>query len=254
MIKVIVVGAAGRMGRLITELVRDHADTEFVAGVETRERVSAVEGLAPDLATVVARGDVVVEFAQAAATVLGAEICAQAGKPLVIGTTGHSAEDEKRVRALSAEIPILWAANFSVGVNLMYELARQAAEQLGAGYDIEIVETHHRHKKDAPSGTARHLGRILSEATGKTRLVFGREGAVGERRPDEIAIHALRAGDIVGEHTVIFAAEGERLEITHRATSRLAFAQGALRAVRFIVGQKPGLYSMSDVLHLPSDI
>jgi 4-hydroxy-tetrahydrodipicolinate reductase len=171
----------------------------------------------------------------------------------VIGTTGHTVEQLNAIRSAAASIPVLMAANFSIGVNTLFSLARRAAELLGESFDIEIVETHHRFKKDAPSGTAKRLAEILCETRGLNRdadVVHGREGMTGERPARQIGLHAIRAGDAVGDHTVIFAGPGEHLELTHRASSRETFAVGALRAARWIIGRPPGLYRMEDVLGL----
>ena len=175
------------------------------------------------------------------------------GKPLVIGTTGHTPEEKETLRQIAQKIPIVWTSNYSTGVNTLFWLARKTAEILGPDFDIEIVEMHHRHKKDAPSGTADTLGRILAEVRGKQYEQIarhGRQGLVGERSCDEIGMHSLRGGDVVGDHTVIFASQGERVELTHKASSRETFANGALRAAQWALTQSPGLYSMQDVLGL----
>jgi 4-hydroxy-tetrahydrodipicolinate reductase len=171
----------------------------------------------------------------------------------VIGTTGHSAAEQAQISGHKATIPIVWASNYSTGVNTLFWLARKTAETLGASFDIEIVEMHHRTKKDAPSGTAATLAKILTDARkldAEQALRHGREGIVGERTPSEIGVHAVRGGDVVGDHTVIFAADGERVELTHKASSRDTFANGALRAAQWAVRQPPGLYDMQDVLGL----
>ncbi len=173
-------------------------------------------------------------------------------KPVVLGTTGHGAEEKKRLLALAAQVPCVWAGNFSVGVNLLFALTRRAASVLGSDYDAEVVEMHHRFKKDAPSGTAARLLEIILEERklGAEALRHGREGITGARTATEVGIHALRGGDVVGDHTVMFAALGERLELTHKASDRGIFARGALRAARWVVGQQPGVYDMQDVLGL----
>jgi 4-hydroxy-tetrahydrodipicolinate reductase len=172
---------------------------------------------------------------------------------MVIGTTGHSSEDRTQLTSLSSQIPMVLSSNFSTGVNMLLWLTRKAAEALGPGFDLEIVEMHHRLKRDAPSGTARTLAEILAEVR-KQQLErvarHGRSGIVGERTPTEIGIHSVRGGDVVGDHTVIFANTGERVELTHKASSRETFANGALRAAAWVVRQKPGLYDMLDVLGL----
>jgi 4-hydroxy-tetrahydrodipicolinate reductase len=176
--------------------------------------------------------------------------CAERGLPVVVGTTGLTDDQLGRIEEASARVAVLVAPNMSVGVNVMFELVAQTARALGDGYDIEVVEMHHRRKKDAPSGTALELARRLCDALGRdeSQLIFGREGAAGPRTPQEIAVHAVRGGDVVGEHTVIFAGDGERIELTHRASSRDVFVHGALRAARFLAGQPAGLYSMRDLL------
>lgn len=228
------------------------------------EAVSALAQAVPDIGiTGLDRGDsiepsisecdAVLDFSHAEAVEQICRACISHQKPLVIGTTGHSAKQTGFVTVAAKAIPVLQAANFSVGVNTLFSLARKAAELLGAGFDLEIVETHHRLKKDAPSGTAKRLAQILCEARGLTyeeNVVHGREGSAGERPENEIGIHAIRAGDVVGDHTVIFASSGERLELAHKASSRETFAAGALRAARWIIGKPPGLYSMEDVLGL----
>jgi 4-hydroxy-tetrahydrodipicolinate reductase len=181
------------------------------------------------------------------------ELCAKNKKAIVIGTTGHSDIEKSAIRKLETKIPIVWASNFSTGVNTLFWLTRKAAEILGSDFDLEIIEMHHRLKKDAPSGTAKSLAEILA-AVRKQQLEkvarHGRVGIVGERTAAEIGIHSIRGGDVVGDHTVIFANAGERLELTHKASSRDTFANGALRAALWVVKQKPGLYDMQDVLGL----
>jgi 4-hydroxy-tetrahydrodipicolinate reductase len=193
--------------------------------------------------------DAVIDFSSAARTQELLAFGRQSGTPLVIGSTGHEAAQRAAIQEAAREIAIVFAANFSVGVNALYWLTREAARILGPGFDLEIVEMHHRLKKDAPSGTARRLVEILSEAQGG-QAVYGREGLVGERPRAEIGVHAVRGGDVVGEHTVLFADAGERLELTHRASSRETFASGALRAAEWLQGRLPGLYDMEDVLGL----
>jgi 4-hydroxy-tetrahydrodipicolinate reductase len=173
-------------------------------------------------------------------------------KPVVIGTTGHAAAEKKDLLRLAAQVPCVWAGNFSIGVNLLFALTRRAAGLLGSDYDIEVVEMHHRFKKDAPSGTAARLLEIILEERklGPEALRHGRSGITGERQPTEVGVHSLRGGDVVGDHTVIFSALGERIELTHKASDRGIFARGALRAAQWVVGQKPGVYDMQDVLGL----
>jgi 4-hydroxy-tetrahydrodipicolinate reductase len=182
-----------------------------------------------------------------------AKACADAGKVLVIGTTGHELAEREQINKAAQKIPLVFSPNYSVGVNTLFWLTRNAAEILGPGFDLEVVEMHHRLKKDSPSGTARHLAEILAEVRGldyAESARHGRAGIMGERTSDEIGVHAIRGGDVVGDHTVIYAAPGERLELTHKASSRDTFARGALRAAKWAAKQPAGLYDMQDVLGL----
>ena len=236
-VRVALIGAAGRMGQAIIGL----AKTE---GVEIVARIDLGDQLAfPD-------ANVAIDFSHADAA---ASICEAAMKskiPLVIGTTGHSAKQRDDIVAASKQIAVVLASNFSVGVNALFALTENAARILGDDFDLEIVEVHHRMKKDAPSGTAKTLAEILERAR-QTKIVrHGREGIVGERGKLEIGIHSVRGGDVVGDHTVIFAGQGERIELTHRASSRSTFARGAIRAARWVIGKSQGLYDMRDVLGL----
>lgn len=201
-------------------------------------------------AIVVHNADVLIDFSSPSATEAICEAATKANRPMVIGTTGHSAEQQSIIEAAAREIPIVLAANFSVGVNALFSLAELAAKILGENFDVEIIETHHRMKKDAPSGTAKTLAEILQKARGTEKIRHGREGLIGERDKSEIGVHSVRGGDVVGDHTLIFAGDGERLELTHRASSRETFARGALRAARWVMGKPEGLYSMRDVLGL----
>jgi 4-hydroxy-tetrahydrodipicolinate reductase len=197
--------------------------------------------------------DVVIDFSFHAATAALAAYCAKHQKALIIGTTGHTEAEKAQITTCNTTIPMVWASNYSTGVNTLFWLTRKAVEILGPNFDLEVVEMHHRHKKDAPSGTATTLLEILASARKlqlKQALRHGREGIVGERTSSEIGIHAVRGGDVVGDHTVIFAADGERVELTHKASSRETFANGALRAALWVVKQKPGIYDMQDVLGL----
>ncbi len=206
-----------------------------------------------DLAPVVGRCDAVVDFSFHNVTAGVAALCAAQGKALVIGTTGHGETEKQAIRKVTATIPVVWASNYSTGVNTLFWLTRKAAEILGPAFDLEVVEMHHRLKKDAPSGTARTLAEILAGVRQQQLdavVQHGRSGITGERTPSEIGMHAIRGGDVVGDHTVIFAAQGERVELTHKASSRDTFANGALRAALWAVQQPPGLYSMQDVLGL----
>jgi len=216
-------------------------------------QVAGQVDLGDDLGAVIDRGDVVIEFSAHQVTEGIAALCAKQGKPLVIGTTGHSAAEREAIARHAAGIPMVWTANFSTGVNTLFWLTRKAAEILGPGFDLEVVEMHHRFKKDAPSGTARALGEILAQVRQvqyEEAVRNGRAGLVGERTDAEIGMHALRGGDVVGDHTVIFAAPGERVELSHKATSRETLANGALRAAVWVLGKPPGIYDMQDVLGL----
>lgn len=241
--RVIINGSRGRMGQALVACA--NSDSLFT--------LAAATDLGDDLPAVLPSSDAVIDFTHATSTVSIAEACSAAGKILVIGTTGHSDGDRRRITELSKTIPIVFAPNFSVGVNTLFWLTRKAAEILGPDFDLEVVEMHHRLKKDSPSGTARRLAEILADVRQleySKDVMHGREGMVGERTNVEIGMHAIRGGDVVGDHTVIFANVGERVELTHKASSRDTFAKGALRAARWAQGQKPGLYDMQDVLGL----
>jgi 4-hydroxy-tetrahydrodipicolinate reductase len=243
MTKITIVGAKGRMGQALLASAARMPDVQVVGQVD----------LGDDLRRVLDPAEVVVDFSLHDATLGVVGWCAGRGKPLVLGTTGHPPEARAQIAAHQSRIPIVWSANYSTGVNTLFWLTRKAAEILGPGFDLEVVEMHHRLKKDAPSGTATRLAEILAE-TRQQQLAqvvrHGRQGFVGERTATEIGLHALRGGDVVGDHTVIFAGAGERLELTHRASSRETLAQGALRAAQWVVRQPPGLYDMLDVLGL----
>jgi 4-hydroxy-tetrahydrodipicolinate reductase len=243
MTRIIIAGAKGRMGQALARCA------EGIPGLAVTGQFDVGE----DLRGLIAEGDVVVDFTFHESTVPLARICAEHNKAMVIGTTGHSDTEQKELVQIASQIPLVWCSNFSTGVNTLFWLTRRAAEILGPDFDVEIVEMHHRLKKDAPSGTARALARIIAEARRQTvagLLRHGREGLVGERTRSEIGIHSLRGGDVVGDHTVVFAAAGERLELTHKASTRDTFASGALRAAQWVAGRKPGLYDMQDVLGL----
>jgi len=205
-----------------------------------------------DPAPHVAACDVIVDFSSPRGTRSVLELAVAAGKPIVIGTTGHEAGEKALLLELAARVPCVWAGNYSVGVNLLFALTRRAARVLGADYDAEVVEMHHRLKKDAPSGTAARLLEIILEERklGSEALRHGRQGITGERTQAEVGVHALRGGDVVGDHTVMFAGAGERLELIHRASDRGIFARGALRAAQWVTGRPPGVYDMQDVLGL----
>ena len=237
--KIAIVGAAGRMGRKLCELA---AGTEL----EVVARVDAAEGFDR---TWGAEVEGVIDFSYHTVVPAFVEQAAAAGIPYVIGTTGLTAEEQARVVAEAKKIPIVQSGNYSLGVNLLQELVRQAAGILGPEYDVEVVEMHHRHKKDAPSGTALMLANAAAEGRGVAKdFTYGRQGDIGERPSGEIAIHALRGGSVVGDHTVMFAGELERVELVHKAQDRAAFAAGALQALKWAKGRAPGRYTMRDVL------
>jgi len=243
MTNIIIAGAKGRMGLAL----------QRCAATMPGVTVSGKIDLGDDLGGVIDQGDVLVDFTSHQNTLAFARLCAARQKAIVIGTTGHSEAERKELTSMASQIPMVWSANFSTGVNALFWLTRKAAEILGPGFDLEIVEMHHRLKKDAPSGTAVTLAQILAEARSQSvdkAARHGRHGLVGERTASEIGIHSIRGGDVVGDHTVIFATEGERLELTHKASSRDTFALGALRAAQWVVNQEPGLYDMQDVLGL----
>lgn len=241
-VRVMLIGAAGRMGQAIARAAEEQADLTIAARCDIGDSIEDSLG----------NCDVAIDFSHADATEQNCAACLTSSKPLVIGTTGQSAAQREIIHNTAKTIPVLLAANFSIGVNTLFWLTRKTAEMLRDGFDLEIVEMHHHLKKDAPSGTAKRLAQILGETRGidEKNFAHGRAGLVGERPAKEIGIHSLRGGDVVGDHTVIFAAPGERLELTHKASSRETFAVGALRAARWIVGKAPGLYNMEDVLGL----
>lgn len=258
MLKIIVAGIAGRMGREIAQGVDEREGMRLVGGFERKNHPSVGKNLSgctisSDLKKIIELGDVVIDFTSPSAALEHFNIAVDYGKPMVIGATGFSKEELSAIKSRCGKIGCVMAPNMSVGVNVMFKLAEEAAKTLGSAYDMEIVEIHHRLKKDSPSGTAQKLAEICAESTNRDLEkvgVYGRHGMVGERKPDEIAVMSLRAGDVTGDHTLIFAGPGERLEITHRAGSRKNFAVGAIRAAEWIVGQKSGLYDMRNVLSL----
>ena len=243
MTKIIITGSNGRMGRALVACAARQSELQVVGQIDQGD----------DLQSVIGQGEVVVDFSSHSATPGIAQLCAAHKMAMVVGTTGHSDEGKKQIANCQFEIPIVLSSNFSTGVNTLFWLTRKAAEILGAGFDLEIVEMHHRLKRDAPSGTAKTLAEILA-AVRKQQLDkvvrHGRAGIVGERAAEEIGLHSVRGGDVVGDHTVIFAGVGERVELTHKASTRETFANGALRAAQWVVSQKPGLYDMQDVLGL----
>lgn len=240
-LKILLNGAKGRMGAAVAAAAPE-MDIVVVAALDQGDDPRASAGSA----------DVIVDFSSHLATRGLLEAAVAAGKPVVLGTTGHPASDKAALLALAARVPCVWAGNFSIGVNLLFALTRRAARTLDDAYDAEVIEMHHRMKKDAPSGTAARLLEIILEERklGASALRHGREGITGERSHSEVGVHSLRGGDVIGDHTVIFAGPGERIELTHRASDRAVFATGALRAAQWIVGRKPGVYDMQDVLGL----
>jgi 4-hydroxy-tetrahydrodipicolinate reductase len=241
--KVIITGARGRMGAALISCAKNFRDLEVVAAI----------GRHDDLAAAISKCDCVIDFSTHSATPGIVEVCVKNKKAIVIGTTGFSDAEKSAIVNRQSAIPIVLATNFSTGVNTLFWLTRKAAEILGPDFDLEVVEMHHRLKKDAPSGTATTLLEILGDVRNvqlAEALRHGRKGIVGARTPSEIGIHAIRGGDVVGDHTVIFANVGERVELTHKASSRDTFANGALRAAQWLVQKKSGLYDMQDVLGL----
>jgi 4-hydroxy-tetrahydrodipicolinate reductase len=242
-LRLLINGAKGRMGQTLISCAAADPELEVTARLD----------LGDDLPSALPDCQAVIDFTHADATAAIAQMCEVSGKILIIGTTGQDGPSRQSVENSARRIPIVFAPNFSVGVNTLFWLTRKTAEVLGPDFDLEVVEMHHRQKKDAPSGTARRLAEILSEVRGltyKTDVRHGRAGMIGERTRTEIGMHALRGGDVVGDHTVVFAGSGERVELAHRASSRETFAKGALRAVKWAQHQPPGLYDMQDVLGL----
>jgi 4-hydroxy-tetrahydrodipicolinate reductase len=241
-LRVLLLGAKGRMGQAIAAAAKK-ADVEIIAALD----------LGDDVTKHIGACDVVIDFSNPSATDTLCRACRNAKKPVVIGTTGHSEKERRLIEEMAKSVSVVFSPNFSVGVNALFWLTRKAAQMLGEDFDLEITEMHHRLKKDAPSGTAKKLAEVLCEVRQldyAKNVRHGREGLVGERPANEIGVHSIRGGDVVGDHTVAFAGAGERLELTHKAASRETFAGGALRAARWIVGQPPGLYTMENVLGL----
>ena len=240
--KIAIVGAAGRMGKMLVALADVHPALEVVAKVDVAEGYDK---------TWPAGTEAVIDFSFHSAVPAFVAKAAEEGLAYVLGTTGLSAEEQQAVDAAAKRIPVVQSGNYSLGVNLLLNLVKTAAKVLGPEYDVEVVEMHHRHKKDAPSGTALMLAKAAAAGRGvdfDAVAVYGRKGIVGERPEGEIAVHALRGGSVVGDHTVMFAGEVERVELTHRAQSREAFAAGALKAAQWAAGRQPGIYTMRDVL------
>lgn len=268
MIKAVVTGAAGRMGSRIINVLSTSEGVRLSGAVERKghplvgQDSCGPAGLAAggvltvisdDLAAALKIGDVLIDFTMPEASLSHIKTCAEMGKPLVVGSTGFSAQQLSEISTYAQKVPCVLSPNMSIGVNLCFKILAEVAKTIGEDYDMEIVEAHHRMKKDAPSGTAMKMAQVIAQAVNRNLDevgVYSRKGMIGERSRKEIGIQTLRAGDIVGEHTVLFAGKGERIEITHRAHSRDTFAAGAVRAAKWVVGKKPGLYDMQDVLGL----
>lgn len=266
MVKIVVTGAAGRMGKSIINVIRETAETELVGAVERSghadigKDVGEVAGsgkvgikLTDNLEKAAKKADCIIDFTIPEATMHHLDIALKNNIAVVIGTTGFSHHQRERLKEVGSQLKIVAAPNMSVGVNLLLKVVSDMAKILGKDYDVEIIEAHHRLKKDAPSGTAMRLAEVLAYSLNRDLdkvAVYERHGILGERKPEEIGIQTIRAGDIVGDHTIIFGGLGERLEVTHRAQSRDTFARGAVRAALWVVKQPKGLYDMQDVLRL----
>ena len=266
MVRIAVAGAAGRMGSRISALSKEYEGLQLAGAFERKGHkdagrdVGAIAGigdtgvkLADSPEAVIDNVDVVISFTTVEASLEHLRLASSKGKAMVIGTTGFTKDDIKQVAELTKKIPCVMASNMSMGVNLLLKVLQDIARALGDGYDVEIVEAHHRMKKDAPSGTALKMAQVIAEALNRDLddvAVYARKGIIGERKPKEIGIQTVRAGDIVGEHTVIFGGLGERIEVAHKVSSRDTFARGALRAASWVYGKAPGIYDMQDVLGL----
>ena len=266
MINIGVIGAGGRMGRMLIEAVQDNPQTSLSAAIEREGssligadagEVAAMERLnikiVDDLVSVIDDIDVLIDFSLPDATEQNMQTCAEHKVAMVIGTTGFNEQQEQVLTEASKHIPIVYAGNYSTGVNLSLKLLGMAAKAFGNEADVEVIEAHHKHKIDAPSGTAYMMAQAVAEARGqnlKEVAVYGREGQTGAREAGSIGIHAIRGGEIIGDHTVMFIADGEVVEITHRARARMTFAAGAVRATTWVIQQKAGQYNMQDVLGL----
>jgi 4-hydroxy-tetrahydrodipicolinate reductase len=260
-----IAGASGRMGRMLIEAVLASPDAHLAGaldvagsaavGLDATAFTGAVSGvkITSDLHEGLKQAKYLIDFTRPEGTLAHMKVCRELGVKLIIGTTGFSEAQKAEIEDATRDIAIVMAPNMAVGVNVVFKLLAQAAKALKEGYDIEIIEAHHRHKVDAPSGTALKMGEVVAEAVGrdlKDCAVYGREGVTGERDPSTIGFATIRGGDVVGDHTVLFAGIGERIEITHKSSSRATYAQGSLRAARFLARQPHGLFGMDDVLGL----
>ncbi|MGZ0019206.1 4-hydroxy-tetrahydrodipicolinate reductase [Nitrosomonas sp. wSCUT-2] len=263
--KIAIAGCSGRMGRTLLEAVAQAPDLQLAAALERpgnpylNKDAGELAGIhcgipvTSDFATALKNCQHLIDFTRPEGTLAHLAACRESGVKMVIGTTGFSTEEKTQLKSASKDIAIVFAPNMSVGVNVTFKLLEIAAKVLNEGYDIEIVEAHHRHKIDSPSGTALRMGEVIADSLGRDLskvAVYGREGVTGERKPETIGFATIRAGDIVGDHTAMFAGIGERVEISHKASSRMTFAMGALRAVRFLADKPHGLFDMQDVLGL----
>ncbi|HEY1397002.1 4-hydroxy-tetrahydrodipicolinate reductase [Roseateles sp.] len=262
-LRIAITGASGRMGRMLVEAVLAAEDLELAAaldragspalGQDAGAFLGQTTGVAitDDLRAGLSKADVLIDFTRPEGTMTHLALCAELGVRTVIGTTGFSPDEKAKIGEFAQRAAVMMAPNMSVGVNVVLKLLQQASKALAQGYDIEIVEAHHRHKVDAPSGTALKMGEVVAEALGrdlKTCAVYGREGVTGERDPSTIGFATVRGGDVIGDHTVMYLGIGERIEISHKASSRATFAQGSLRAARFLGERRTGLFDMNDVL------
>ena len=264
MINVSILGAAGKMGKTNIEVFNNDKDITLVGAIEREgspfigQDAGSVAGIGEigvkitsNLEEIIAKTDVAIDFTTIDSTLMNLEIVKNYNKSIVIGTTGFNAEQKEKINEASKTISIVFSPNMSIGINTLFYMVKKAVELLGNDFETEIIEIHHNQKKDAPSGTALEFGKIISNSKGlnfNNVTVYGREGQVGKRKKDEIGILSVRVGDVVGEHTIIFGAPGERIEFVHKASSRKTFASGALRAAKFLAKKNNGLYTMEDVL------
>ena len=264
-LNIAIAGASGRMGRALVDAICNAPDAKLVAALDRPESsligqeagqmlgLNTGVNISSDVAAGVRGAACFIDFTRPEGTLEHMNLCRQHGVAMVIGTTGFDAAGKAAIEAAARDIPIVFAPNMSVGVNLVFKLLDVASRVLNEGFDIEIIEAHHRHKVDAPSGTALRMGEVIANALGRDLsecAVYGREGVTGERDPSTIGFATVRGGDIVGDHTALFAGIGDRVEITHRSSSRMTYALGSLRAARFLAGRKNGLFDMQDVLGL----